>query len=219
MRFRKYLVRKRMLGCAVIFCTGKCRGETLTGIEDRPFRLAGLGMRESFACDDGIKMPLRGLEIRLEVEALALGGKKSEGLRERLAIAKREQSREMPKALKHEQNKKIDKNEGRSGSENDWKEGLVLPTWVEQEVIDNYIQRSPTIVHVLFWIKLSGLGYEFNPLLCNYAIIALKTITTELPPDGKVAATACAKFLKTKVRILFRRKSHSRAGSFAQSVL
>ena len=90
----KYFVRKRMLGCAVTFCTSKRRGETLTGIEDRPFRLAGLGMRESFACDDGIEMPLRGFEIRLEVEALALGGKKSEGLGERLTIAKkREQAK------------------------------------------------------------------------------------------------------------------------------
>jgi hypothetical protein len=70
-------------------------GLTLTGIEDRPFRLAGLGMRESFVCDEGIEMPLRGLEMRLEVEALALGGKKSEGLRERFAMAKkREQSNE-----------------------------------------------------------------------------------------------------------------------------
>lgn len=69
-------------------------GERLTGIEDRPFRLAGLGMRESFACVDGIEMPLRGLEMRLEVEALALGGKKLEGWGERLAIAKkREQSK------------------------------------------------------------------------------------------------------------------------------
>ena len=95
-------------GAQLFFVLVNEGGEKLTGIEDRPFRLAGLGMRESFACGDGIEMPLRGLEIRLEVEALALGGKKLEGLGERLAIAKKKgnNQREKLKGPKYKQNKR-----------------------------------------------------------------------------------------------------------------